>query len=108
VDEDTLYSNSVTTVPCSQSHVFEVMGKFDVPGLTFPGDAALEETGRSRCTGRLFTRYVGVPYADSIVYASGLPPSRETWNQAGDRTIICLAHTQDLSPTTGSYRGANV
>jgi hypothetical protein len=107
VDEDTLYSNAVTTVPCSRSHVFEVMGKFDVAGLTFPGDARLQETGRQRCTGRLFERYVGLPYAQSVVYASALPPSEETW-RVGDRTILCLAHTQDLSPTTGSYRGAGV
>jgi hypothetical protein len=106
-DAATLSSSEVTTIPCSQPHVFEVFGKFDVADGPYPGDDQLNSLGEERCTGQLFTDYVGVDYASSTVYASSVPPSRQTWEQADDRTILCVAHESGQTPTTGSYEGVD-
>jgi len=106
-DEDTLNSADVEAIDCDEDHVFELIGKFDVDDGDYPGASELSAQGQERCTGDIFTEYVGVPYAESAeVYASSVPPSEETWNEADDRTILCVAHTQDLSPTTGSVENS--
>ena len=61
----------------------------------------------SLCTGDAFQSYVGVAYAQSDIYATGYPPSEETWEENDDREIICILHNQDDSDITGSLRGAN-
>ena len=106
VDETTLTSSTVTPIDCSQPHVFELIGRFDVADGPFPGADQLNSQGQTRCTGQIFEDYVGIPYAQSVTYASALPPSQETWEQANDRTILCFAHTSDQSPTTGSVRNS--
>jgi hypothetical protein len=107
-DEETLNSADVESSDCEEDHVFELIGKFDVDDEDeYPGEAALTEEGTTRCQGDIFEEYVGVPYAESAeVYASAVPPSEETWNDADDRTILCFAHTQDLAETTGSVEGS--
>jgi hypothetical protein len=105
-DQATLNSADVAAIPCGQPHVFELIGRFDVSGSAFPGDAALDAQGEQRCTAAIFEDYIGVPYAQSEIYASGVAPSEETWS-LGDRTILCFAHTQALESTTGSVEGAN-
>jgi hypothetical protein len=104
--EDQASVTAGQVIDCASPHVFEVYGRFDVAGgAAFPGDAALQQEGQ-RCVANLFEDYVGVPYANSEIYATPLLPTSETW-AVGDRTVICLAHTQDQSPTTGSVEGAN-
>jgi Septum formation len=107
VDEDTLNSTDVEGIDCEEDHVFELIGKFDVDDGDFPGDDELSTQGQERCTGDIFEEYVGVPYVESAeVYATPVPPSEETWNEADDRTILCVAHTQDLASTTGSVENS--
>lgn len=106
-DAATLNSADVESVNCDESHEFELIGKFDVDGDDYPGDSELQATGAERCQGDIFEEYVGVPYAESAeVYASAVTPSEETWNEADDRTILCVAHTQDQSSTTGSVENS--
>lgn len=106
-DEDTLNSADVESIDCSDDHVFELIGKFDVDDGDYPGADELTSQGTERCQGDLFEQYVGVPYVESAeVYADPVPPSEETWNDADDRTILCVAHTQDLSTTTGSVKNS--
>src|SRR5688572_27045194 len=107
-DEETLNSADVESIDCEEEHVFELIGKFDVDDADeYPGADELTEEGTSRCQDDIFEEYVGVPYEESAeVYASAVPPSEETWNDADDRTILCFAHTQDLAETTGSVEGS--
>lgn len=101
-NEDTLNSADVEAIDCDEDHVFELIGRFDVDDGDFPGAEALAEEGVA-CTEDIFEDYVGVPYAESAeVFATPVPPSEETWDEADDRTILCVAHTQDLASTTGS------
>ena len=97
----------VETVDCDESHTAEVFEVFDIDGDEFPGSAEVQAQATEECQGDAFEEYVGVPYAQSEVYATFLVPTEETWNEADDRTVICLAVTQDGSPTEGSVEGAN-
>mgnify|MGYP001214348278 CR=1 FL=1 len=106
-DEATLNSADVEAISCDDSHVFELIGRFDVEDGDFPGQEELSSEGNERCTGDIFEEYVGVPYAESAeVFASPVVPTEETWNEADDRTVLCFAHTQDLSATTGSVENS--
>jgi hypothetical protein len=106
VDEATLTSAQVEAIDCGQPHVYELIGRFHVTGQEFPGDAELNAQGQERCTGQIFEDYVGIDYASSVTYVSPLNPTRETWEQADDRTVLCFAHTSDQTPTTGSVQGS--
>jgi hypothetical protein len=105
-DEASVTSAMVSTIDCGSPHVFEVFGRFDISGgSTFPGDTVVNTEGQ-RCLEALFEDYIGVPYAQSAIYATPLVPTAQTWG-VGDRTVLCLAHSADRSPTTGSVEGAN-
>jgi len=98
---------SVETIPCTTSHRYEVYARFDLEGEGFPGDDEVTRQANEACAGDLFEEYVGLPYAESEIFSTTLVPSEESWGQADDRTVICLAVTEDGSPTVGSVRGAN-
>ena len=98
--------DEVEVVDCGDEHVVQAIGSFDVPDGDFPGDEELAAVGFERCQGDLFRDFVGIPYVESsTIYASWLVPDEDGWAD-GDRTVVCVAHTQDHEPTTGSYEGA--
>lgn len=100
---------TVTGVPCSEPHDFEVYALFDVPGgpsAPYPGDASITDTADTGCQGDRFTDYVGEPYATSEIYATSLSPSEATWTQQGDREVVCLARAQS-GQLTGTVHDAN-
>jgi hypothetical protein len=105
-DEATLTSSEADAIDCDEDHVFEVMGKFDVDDGDFPGADELSAQGEDRCKGDIFEDYIGVPYVESEFEASSITPTEETWNEADDRTIICVAFAADQSPRTGSLENA--
>lgn len=97
----------VDTVACADSHTAEVFALFDISGDDFPGEADVSSQATEGCNGDRFTEYVGTPYEESEIYTTYLVPTEETWNEADDRTVICLAVTQDGSASEGSVEGAN-
>lgn len=98
--------DEVEVVDCEDDHVVEATGTFEVQDGDFPGDEELAALGFERCQGDLFETFVGIPYVESsTIFASWLVPDEAGWDD-GDRTVVCLAHTQDHEPTTGSYEGA--
>lgn len=97
----------VDTVDCDESHTAEVYEVFDIEGDDFPGSSEVNNLATEGCQGDAFEDYVGVPYAESEIFATYLVPTEETWNEADDRTVICLAVTADGSPSEGSVEGAN-
>lgn len=101
--------STVTGVPCSQPHDFEVYALFDIPGgadAAYPGDATVTDTADTGCQGDRFTSYIGEPYSSSEIYATSLSPSEATWTQQGDREVVCLARAQS-GQLTGSVHNAN-
>lgn len=97
----------VDTVDCAESHTAEVFAIFDIEGDDFPGTSEIQAQANEGCNGRRFEDYVGTPYTQSEIYSTYLVPTEETWNEADDRTVICLAVTQDGSATEGSVKDAN-
>lgn len=106
-DDFTGAVGEVDTVDCADSHTAEVFAVFDVDGDDFPGTADIQSQAAEGCNGDRFSEYVGTPYEESEIYTTYLVPTEETWNEADDRTIICLAVTQDGSASEGSVEGAN-
>ncbi len=108
LDEEALDRADIETVDCGEEHVFELIGASDLDVEDeYPGRTELASTGQERCQGQLFEDYVGVPFVESAdVFVTAIPPTEETWNDADDRTILCFAHTEDRTATTGSVEGS--
>lgn len=99
-------TDEVEVVDCEEEHVLQAIGSFDAEEGDFPGEEELAAAGFDRCQGDLFEAWVGIPYVESAdVYASWVLPTADEWDDGG-RTVLCVAHAQDRSPTTGSYEGA--
>lgn len=98
----------IDTVDCDEEHTAEAIGQFDVEGDDFPGATEIQAEADETCQGSVFEDYVGVPYEESIYLATGIPPSEQSWNDADDRTVICIVTgTTDGSALDGSVEGAN-
>ncbi|MCB9373566.1 MAG: septum formation family protein [Microthrixaceae bacterium] len=95
---------------CDQPHDNEVFAVFDIaggPDAPFPGTPAVEQEAQARCTGTLWTDYVGVPFRQSEFTATSINPTQQTWENLDDREVICVAQSGDGQPLTSSVRGAN-
>lgn len=100
--------DTVTILDCGTPHTYEAFAIFnheaaiDAP---YPGDEALLEYADSACQ-PYFEDYVGIAYADSQYWITSVTPSRQTWEEADDREIVCaLKLGEDAEETTGSAEG---
>jgi hypothetical protein len=99
----------IDTVDCAEPHTGEAYAQFDLEGDDFPGVDAVSAEGGEGCTGSRFEDYVGISYAESIYEAEALTPSEQSWNEAADRTVICvITGTVDGSPLEGSAKDTGV
>lgn len=107
IDNPGLSTGLVTdlrAVPCEQPHSHEVYQK-----VTFvPADGVFDAEritafANEQCA-LAFAAYVGVPYSESRYYFLHLAPSEQSWNQQGDRDVVCLLFLQGTT-MTGSARG---
>ncbi|MFF0220958.1 DUF4190 domain-containing protein [Streptomyces sp. NPDC004629] len=92
------------TVDCDGEHDAEVFASYDLPGGSYPGQEALDETAGDRCYG-LQDGYAmdawAVPDDVDVYY---LVPTTESWS-IGDRAVTCLfGNTVEGEPLTGSLR----
>jgi len=102
---------NVNGIDCDEPHGNEVFAIFDIAGdddAAFPGEASISRRAQRRCTGALFTDYVGAPFDGQTTFsATSINPTRETWESAiNDREVICVITSGDDSPLTGSALGA--
>jgi hypothetical protein len=68
---------SVKQVNCSEPGALRVVHVFDVVGYSaWPGDSVMDSEA-----------YLGCPWSATGYYV----PTKESWEQAGDRKIVCLA-----------------
>ncbi|MET7454763.1 DUF4190 domain-containing protein [Streptomyces sp. NPDC005574] len=91
-------------VPCADEHDAEVFAVVTLPGGSYPGDRALEDTADDTCYARR-TDYAmdawAVPDDVDVYY---LLPSRASW-RLGDREITCaFGNTDENATLTGSLR----
>ena len=98
----------VTDVPivdCAEPHDNEVIANFDIAGATYPGDDTVNRQAEVGCLER-FEPYVGTAYADSIYEIGWLTPTASSWDDAGDREVICFVYDLTLAKITGSVEGS--
>jgi hypothetical protein len=103
---ETVWS-TVRIIPCSESHVYEVIGRrrFDEPaGAMWPGDTNLGERTRRGCI-EDFADYVGIPYAQSHFDVHNIYPGQQYWDSGG-RQAICLVREPDYSTWTGTAKNS--
>lgn len=106
---DVIYD--VEPIDCVEPHDYEVFAVVTVAGedgAPYPGDETVAFDVLDQCI-TLFDGYVGMAYADSVLYVDTLYPSDESWGQ-GDREGDCLLAEYDalgrIVPVTGSSRNA--
>ncbi len=97
--------SEVDTVDCAEPHDNEVylITRYQGGG-SFPGSAEHEQAAYTSCLSG-FENFVGVPYEASRFDIAALWPSRESWDEAGDREIICAVYDLTGAKITGSVRG---
>jgi hypothetical protein len=99
---------TVTIVDCELAHTYEVFAILnheagsDAP---YPGDEAILAYADTACQ-PYFADYVGIDYPSSDYWITSVTPSRETWEGADDREIVCaLKLGEEGEETTGSAQG---
>ena len=88
-DQDDQTPNGFPVVPCGRAHANEAYHRFVVAGSAYPGQDALTDEATARCWADPFTTYVGRPIDGSALDAFFVLPSEETWNDDGDRIVVC-------------------
>lgn len=102
-DQDDQSPGEIPVVPCEEPHDNEAFALVRVRGDDWPGQAALTDEAAARCREE-FRRYRGAAVEGSELGIFYLLPSRETWEDDDDRTIVCALFADDLSKLTGSRR----
>ena len=104
-DEDAEIGD-VDGVPCDRAtHLRGLCGR-RLRRIGYPGHRPPSRTAFGEVCVPPFESYVGVPYADSVLWASAITPTEDGWD-SGDHEFICHLHEEDTSMITGSQRGAN-
>lgn len=98
--------SDVAAVPCGQAHDAEVYYVFtlDENDGAFPGDEAVAEASQAGCIEQ-FAEFAGEEYAASDIEVVYLSPTRASWDEEGDRIVVCSA-SDPAGPTTGSLGNA--
>ena len=99
--------SDVPGVPCNVAHDNEVFATFDVASGEWPGEDRITELADEGCMER-FEGYVGATYEESVLMITTLMPSEGSWNQGGDREVVCVAYHMELDKLTSSVRNSGM
>lgn len=91
---------SIDAVTCDQPHTGEVFATIVIPDGDYPGDSVIASY-QDQC-GPAMAEWFPEAMTDDSIGLYLLYPTEETW-QAGDRSVTCIATTDDAR--TGSLRG---
>lgn len=103
--EDASAVREVPVVDCDEPHDNEVFAVFTLAGTVFPGEDDLRDDAVEGCSER-FGAFVGEDYLFSELLLSAFWPSEASWEEAGDREVICYLYAPD-GPLVGSQRGSS-
>jgi hypothetical protein len=98
---------AVTVVPCAEAHDFEVYHVFTLDDGPYPGTEIIQDEWIDGCLAE-FEPFVGTSFDASILDISAIFPTEQSWDELGDRVILCSVTAVDEVPRTGSARGSNV
>lgn len=98
--------SDVPVVDCAEPHKNEVFEVADIGAsdAVYPGEDAVETAASEACLGA-FDAYVGTTFAESTLDLNFLSPTESSWNEVGDREVICFLFVLDNSDLTGSVKG---
>jgi hypothetical protein len=86
----------VTPISCDEAHDFEVFATVTLPADgDYPSDSTLLPMAWDECNNH-FEGYVGVPFADSVLYIHAMVPTEDGWAD-GDRGATCLLFEVDAA-----------
>lgn len=91
----------VDVVDCSESHDFEIFHTFELDDGAYPGGESLEDQWIQGCLEH-FEGFVGSTFDESALDISAIFPTRESWNELGDREVLCSVTAVNGEPRTGS------
>ncbi|MGC4153089.1 MAG: septum formation family protein [Propionicimonas sp.] len=94
----------VTLVPCAEPHAWEVFAATELQGEDFPGAGKVQDLAEEFCHDQ-FKAFVGLAVNKSKYHLTVLQPTKQTWNDAGDRQVTCLAGDGE-GEVEGSLRNA--
>ncbi|MDJ0498853.1 MAG: septum formation family protein [Acidimicrobiia bacterium] len=116
-EDDIFYE--IDPIDCTEEHDLEVFALVDLSTVSsefsvsagYPGDDAVYEAAIDECLDE-FERFVGVPYADSVLFLDAFTPTLEGWEEVDDRIANCVVFEVNASQTeivksTFSLRNAN-
>ncbi len=95
---------TVEEVDCADPHDGEAYSVFALPAgddAPFPGGAEVQSLAQQGCQER-FADYVGQAYEDSAYYFSAIAPTRKSWEDRGDRRVLCSIIASDGGQLEGS------
>lgn len=103
------YYNSASTeiteaplVDCEEEHDMEAYAAMDFEDGDYPGDV-IDVQADEFCYNE-FEPFVGIAYEESEIYYSYFAPQKESWEQIGDREVLCWLLSPEL--VTGTLEGA--
>ena len=99
---------NVALVDCDELHQYEVFAAADVEApndAQFPGSDQLAFAAFNLCLD-YFDEYVGETYENSLLDIQTLSPSRDSWEAAGDREVICTLFDLEDLYMEGSMKGS--
>lgn len=108
LDSDVEAANStLPVVPCDEPHQAEVYSLVVLDDLDqYPGERELSNRAELECVGT-FGDYVGVELADSTLFFTYMIPAVRSWQEDGDRTVVCMALGVG-GPLEGSVKGTGI
>ena len=98
--------SEVPGVPCSDPHDNEVYAAFDLTG-EWPGAESVEEQAYQGCYER-FAAAIGMSYEESIIDYTVIYPSEGSWQERGDREVLCVGYHMEYEQLTGSIIGSGM
>lgn len=90
-------------VPCDQPHRGEVVGLYEPVGGPYPGTDLLGREAADHCAKR-FTEYVGSNPVESVLDLYPLIPTRTSWEEDGDKQVVCAVQLPGDLPLTKSIK----
>jgi hypothetical protein len=103
--DEQIETQTVTLLPCRDEHDLEVYATLQVPGKTFPGQTAIDQTAAGCFPA--FKKYVGKAYGESDLEIFYYFPTARSWRLLEDKTVTCvLGHPKHR--VRGSLEGSNL
>lgn len=94
--------NNVQLIPCGDAHNWEAYATQNMPNGDYPGESEIDKVAQKLCEDE-YTKFVGIPEADSKYTWTYLSPSEGSWGN-GDREIMCFAGDK-AGGVKGSLKG---